>query len=158
MRVIGAGIVMLVVLLWAAQADARTLFGEPSEHWDWLKARDYDTAQDHTHKPPHSHMSTSTTGRGMGSNVEQWRPLVKTYFGDLANHALCIMKWESGGNPDIKNLHSSARGLFQILASLWAPYFGVTYDQLYDPATNIRLAHLIYLSSGWGAWNVAWRC
>ncbi len=159
MRVIGAGIVMLVVLLWVAQADARTVFGEPyGEYWDWPKARDYQTYQKPAYAPFHSHASTSTTDRGMGNDVERWRPLVISYFGDQADKALCVVKWESGGNPNAKNPRSSARGLFQILASLWTPYYGVTYDQLYDPETNTHLAHLIYQSQGWGAWNVAWRC
>ncbi len=150
---------ILIVLLWVAQADARTLFGEPSgEYWDWPKARDYQTYEDHTHEAPHSHASVSTTGRGMGSDVEQWRALVETYFGDATSHALCIMRWESGGNPNALS-YANARGLMQIHAPSWAAYYGVTYAQLYDPATNIRLAHLIYVAAGgWHPWNVAWRC
>lgn len=54
--------------------------------------------------------------RGMGSNVEQWRPLVAQHFpASEVERALCIMSYESGGNPNAKNPRSSASGLFQHL-------------------------------------------
>ena len=92
--------------------------------------------------------------RGMGTNVAVWEPLVTLYFDpDEVPTAMCLMDYESGGNSDAKNPISSARGLFQILASLWAPYFGVSYDDLYDPELNIRLAKRIYDAQGWSAWS-----
>ena len=96
----------------------------------------------------------SGTFRGIGDNVEQWRSLVSAYFapGDV-DRALCLMHYESGGNPNAKNPRSSARGLMQILASLWAPHFGVSYEDLYDPATNISIAAQIKASQGWTAWS-----
>lgn len=113
------------------------------------------------HAPPPRTVSRSTsttstnstsTNRGMGSNVEQWRGLVATYFSDV-DRALCIMSHESGGNPTAKNPRSSARGLFQILASLWAPHYGVSYSDLYDPELNVRLAADIHAQYGWSAWS-----
>lgn len=101
---------------------------------------------------PSTRSVSSSTDRGMGSNVEQWHGLVSQYFTDV-DTALCLIHYESGGNPDAKNPRSTARGLFQILASLWAPHFGVTYEQLYDPETNVRLAAQIYAQQGWGAWS-----
>lgn len=104
--------------------------------------------------PPVRPLSRNLPGRGMGTNVEQWRGLVAAHFpADQIDRALCIMSYESGGNPQAKNPTSSARGLMQILASLWAPHFGVSYDALYDPETNIRLARRIYDSQGWWAWS-----
>ena len=92
--------------------------------------------------------------RGVGTNTEQWRPLVATHWpAPLVDTAMCLMQYESGGNPDAKNPESSARGLFQIMASVWAPTFGVSYDDLYDPELNVRLAHRIYETQGWTAWS-----
>lgn len=103
--------------------------------------------------------STPATSRNMGSNSEQWRGLVAAYFpANQVDMAICIIRYESGGNPDAKNPRSSARGLFQILASLWAPYYGVSYDDLYNPEINTRIAAGIWGDHGWGAWNAARKC
>jgi hypothetical protein len=96
----------------------------------------------------------ASTYRGMGSDIEQWRDLVAGYFGDKTDLALCIVKYESGGNPSAANPNSSAKGLFQVMASTWASYFGVSWDQLYDPATNTAIAWEIYQIQDWGAWSV----
>ena len=88
--------------------------------------------------------------------VEHWRPLVAGHFSDLGpaavDRVLCLMSYESGGNPTAKNPNSSARGLMQVLASLWAPHFGLTYEQLYVPEINLWAARQIYNSQGWWAW------
>ena len=95
-----------------------------------------------------------STGRGMGSNVEQWRGLVSAHFpSEAVDRMMCLMKHESGGNPGAKNPRSSARGLFQILGSLWAPHFGVAPDDLYDPELNVLLARRIWDRQGYGAWS-----
>lgn len=103
--------------------------------------------------PPHIHIPIQFSR--MGSGVEQWRELVASHFpADQVDHALRIMACESGGNPNALNLKgSSARGLFQILASLWAPMFGVSYEDFYDPEINVRLARRIWDQSGWEAWS-----
>lgn len=86
--------------------------------------------------------------------VERWRPLVELHFPpDETERALCIIRHESGGDPDADNPTSSARGLFQILGSLWAPHYGVARTDLYDPALNARLARDIWESHGWWAWS-----
>lgn len=98
--------------------------------------------------------AAASVNRSMGGIVEQWRGLVASYFpGDQVDRALCIMDHESGGNPNAKNPRSSARGLFQLLGSMWAPYFGVSQDALYDPETNVRLAAKVLAIQGWGAWS-----
>lgn len=89
-----------------------------------------------------------------GAGTAQWAGLVAAHFpaGEV-DTALCIMGHESGGNPNADNPRSSARGLMQVLASLWAPYYGISYDALYDPDTNLRIARLIWDQSGWAAWS-----
>jgi len=109
----------------------------------WLEELDL-LLNHHTHPRPSS--------GGMGSDVEQWRNLASTYFSDV-NTTLCIMSYESGGNPNAKNPNSSARGLMQILASLWAPTFGVSADDLYNPEINLWVAAKVYAQSGWWAWS-----
>lgn len=94
---------------------------------------------------------SSSVYRGSGGNVEQWRELVAVYFapGDV-DTALCLMSYESGGNPDAYN-SSGASGLMQILAS-WAPKFGVSREALFDPATNLWIASELRKIS-WNQWN-----
>lgn len=104
--------------------------------------------------PVRSGSSSGGPDRGLGGNVEQWRGLVAQYFapGEV-DTALCLMRHESGGNPNAKNPRSSARGLMQVLASLWAPHFGVSYEALYDPSTNLSIAAQIHDQQGWWAWS-----
>ena len=63
--------------------------------------------------------------------VEYWRPLVVAYWpAETVDQALCLLGLESGGDPNADNPNPTARGLFQILASLWAPHFGVSPNDL----------------------------
>jgi len=88
------------------------------------------------------------------TDVEYWRPLVAAYWpADTVDQALCLLALESGGNPNADNPDSTAHGLFQILASLWAPHFGVSPDDLFDPVVNVKLARQIYDLQGWNAWS-----
>lgn len=108
--------------------------------------------------PPPTPKPTSRAPRrstvSVPGNVEGWRPLVAGYFpADQVDRALCIIWHESRGNPNADNPTSSATGLFQVLASLWAPHYGVTTAQLYNPETNTRIAAAIWRSQGWWAWS-----
>lgn len=85
----------------------------------------------------------------MGSNVEQWRSLVAAHFGSQTDRALCIMRHESGGNPNATNPTSGAAGLFQVMPFWWNHYGG----DRYDPATNTRVAAAILAQQGWTAWS-----
>ncbi len=86
----------------------------------------------------------------MGSNTEQWRTLVETYFpAETVDTMLCLMGYESGGNPNAQNPNSSAAGLFQIMEFWQADYPG----DYYDPETNVSVAKKIYDRQGYGAWN-----
>lgn len=96
-----------------------------------------------------------SVNRGMGSgDVEEWRPLVAGHFPpEQVDNALCVIRSESGGNPSAKNPHSEARGLFQIMASVWAPHYGVSYADLYKPEINSYVAAQIWGDSGWKPWS-----
>ncbi len=86
--------------------------------------------------------------------VERWRPLVEAQFpAEEVETAMCIIRHESNGEPEADNPRSSARGLFQVLGSLWAPYYGMSQAELYDPATNTRIARKIWDKQGWRAWS-----
>jgi hypothetical protein len=134
------------VLAWVTEADTSLT---PQMQADWT-----DMATRHPYyfnpQPEPTYRASEPTSRGMGGDVEQWRPLVLAYFGsERVNTALCIMKHESGGNPNAQNPHSSAAGLFQIMGFWWDKYGG----NRYDPETNVALARKIYDQQGWNAWN-----
>jgi len=90
----------------------------------------------------------------MGSGVERWRSLVNAHWPDQTEMALCVMREESKGDPYATNPDSGTRGLFQIRPGLWAGYFGVSYNDLYDPRINVSIARKIYDKQGWRAWSV----
>lgn len=101
--------------------------------------------------------------RGMGGNVEQWRPLVQTYFSpDDVDWAMRVMGCESGGNPDAKNPRSTASGLFQHLGSLWpgrSSAAGWAGSSIFDPTANVAVAAwLVYQGGGKGHWNASKHC
>lgn len=86
--------------------------------------------------------------------VDRWRPLVATQFpAKEVDTALCIIEHESGGDPEADNPRSSARGLFQVLGSLWASHYGVSRSELYDPIVNTVIAADIWEKHGWEAWS-----
>jgi soluble lytic murein transglycosylase-like protein len=93
----------------------------------------------------------------MGTNVEQWRPLVATYFAaELVPTALCIMAAESGGNPTARNTTSGAAGLFQHLPKYWASRSvaaGWAGADIYDPTANVAVAAWLQREGGWGHWS-----
>lgn len=65
-----------------------------------------------------------------------------------------IMRAESNCLPTADNGSSTARGLMQILA-MWTDDCGITYEQLHDPALNLRCARHIQHVGGWDDW-VTW--
>lgn len=98
--------------------------------------------------------------RGMGDDVEQWRPLVAGHFSDLGQEAvdmaMRIMACESGGNTHARNPRSSATGLMQIMASVWGEYYGLSRADLESPELNLWVAREVYEQQGWNAWT-CWR-
>ncbi len=106
-------------------------------------------------QPSYSTSSTSSsTSRSLEPNVEQWRALVGHYFNpEDVNTVLCIMGFESGGDPHADNPNSTARGLMQELKG-WADHYGFTYEELYSPEVNLWIARQLRDSSnGWNHWN-----
>lgn len=96
---------------------------------------------------------TASTNKGMGGNVEQWRGLVAAYFpANQVDTALCIMSYESGGNPNAYNSRSGASGLMQVLKG-WADNFGYSPDDLFDPAVNLSISAILYADGGWSHWS-----
>jgi len=63
-----------------------------------------------------------------------------------------IAQKESGMRPDSKNKHSSARGLFQIIAGTW--YSNDCVGDKYNYQDNITCAYKILDNQGLSAWEV----
>lgn len=97
--------------------------------------------------------------RTWGGNVEQWRPLVETYFApaDVA-WAMRVMACESGGDPNAKNRHSTASGLMQFLRGTWDSvaiplgYGSHASGAVFDPAANIHAASVLFYAEGPHHW------
>lgn len=113
-------------------------------------------AQSEESPQPPSQPIEQSVSRGMGnrtSDVEQWRPLAAGHFEpEDVDRVLCLMSHESGGNPNAKNPRSEARGLMQIMASVWAAEYGFSYSDLYNPEINLYVARKVKDAQGWSAW------
>jgi hypothetical protein len=83
--------------------------------------------------------------------VEQWRPLVESYAWNV-DVALCLMWYESRGDPNAQNPSSGASGLMQVLPS-WADNFGVMPADLFDPVVNLNISFALYVDGGWSHWS-----
>lgn len=115
--------------------------------WDSCRS---DQDAPHDHPPPSGRRGT--TSWSVGAGVEQWRALVSVYFpADQVNRALCIMEFESHGNPGAYN-PSGASGLMQVLAS-WADDYGVAPADLFMPEVNLLIAADLYRTGGWTHWS-----
>ena len=89
------------------------------------------------------------------TGCEAYKHLVGQYDWDT-NTAMAVMRAESGCKPSATNKAnkngSVDRGLFQVNSVHKAKVSNL--DDLYDPATNIRIAYRVYQGSGWKAWSV----
>lgn len=94
------------------------------------------TTTRHTHVTTRASRSRSISRPG---GCGGWGNLVSQYSWNVTT-ACRILMCESRGNPNAKNAHSSATGLFQIL-------HGPT-----DPAANVALAFSMYSKRGWQPW------
>lgn len=88
-----------------------------------------------------------------------WRFAVFRYFHDTGQEhvAECIVRRESGGNPNARN-PSGASGLFQIMLPLHGGLFAAHgYDwqrgDWTNPFANAQVARDLYNGSGWAPWN-----
>ena len=96
-------------------------------------------------------------------SVEDWRPLVEHFFEDRhVDKALRVMRCESRGDPDAKNPRSTASGLFQHLASMWAERSvkaGFEGADVFEPIANVGVAAwLVYEGGGWSHWYPSAHC
>ncbi len=154
------------MLAWVVQADVTLDAKMIAEFWDMSDRHPW-YFDPPAPAPPHSHATTRARSSTWSGNVEQWRPLVATYFAaNKVNTAMCILNHETGGtgDPNSKNDRSSAAGLFQFLRKTWnsvpLSVTGGTYDsgQVYNPDANVRAAAWLQINAGWGQWTVYRLC
>jgi hypothetical protein len=98
---------------------------------------------------------------GNGS-CEQYRSLFTKYTDWDVPTAMAIAHAESTCNPSAHNASdghdtcTGSHGLMQV-ACFWAGFYKIPQDSLYDPATNVEIAHRIYQRSGsfypWTTWT-----
>lgn len=117
----------------------------------------------HDPKPkPQPRSASLPKNRGMGNNVEQWRGLVSAYFSaDKVETALCVMKYESGGNPTAYNSKYGASGLFQHLKGYWkerSSAAGWGGADIFSPEANVAVAAWLQATQGWGHWSTYRHC
>ena len=118
-----------------------------------IEANDYDLHGEwHIHYSKVVQSSQPSVNRDMGTNIERWRELVAHYFApEDIDRALCLMGYESGGNPDAYN-PSGARGLMQVLGG-WASEYGVSKQDLFNPDINLWIAADLRYKYGWSQWS-----
>lgn len=119
-------------------------------HW-LIEVNDYDLVEK-PRKVSGSQLPTRSQPSINGEGVERWRELVAEYFlAEDVDRALCLMGYESNGNPDAYN-PSGARGLMQVLGG-WASEYGVSKSDLFNPDINLRIAADLRYSYGWTQWS-----
>jgi hypothetical protein len=77
-------------------------------------------------------------------------------FANDCGKALSVVYCESRFNPGTVG-SAGERGLFQI-HPVHIPYLadrGLSWDAMFDPASNIQYAYDLYARSGWGPWTCA---
>lgn len=143
----------------SAQAHTKTGYQDyleiwATEHTEWDRAAVIELRQfvdDHQYLFTR-HQATPSVHRGMGADVEQWRDLAYSFFGDEVETALAVMACESGGNPYAVS-RTNDHGLMQINYPTWGGHFGLSKADLYDPTTNLWVAKQIRDIQGWNAWT-----
>jgi Transglycosylase SLT domain len=92
-------------------------------------------------------------GTGMGDDPERWRGVAAFYFApEDVDRVICLIGFESGGNPAAVNPTSGAAGLMQVMP-FWAARHDYEQDLLFNPAVNLWIASQIRDEQGWGAWT-----
>lgn len=77
-------------------------------------------------------------------------------FGDQCQKALSVAWCESRYNPGTVGA-AGERGLMQIhpVHIQYLGNYGLTWDDMFDPAANLTYAYALYSSQGWGPWTCA---
>lgn len=94
-------------------------------------------------------------------NIEQWHdPAITAGWPESEWRWLaCVIRRESGGDPTAFNGRGRdlSYGLTQLnmraLARWVAPIIGTDYNQLFDPATNLAVAHALWGQTGRSPWK-----
>jgi hypothetical protein len=117
-----------------------------------------------TRKTPKASQSSRARPRGLKLKAGheeatlRWKPLVKRYFAPSdVNRALCVISYESGGNPKAKNRTGTMRGLLQHNMRYWddrARKAGWAGANVYNPEANIAVSAWLVNSSGWHHWTI----
>ena len=84
--------------------------------------------------------------------------LIRKHFGEHAEKAIKVAKCESGLNPNAKNKHSTASGVFQIIKGTWignrkAMGLDTDLSLRFNAEENIKTAKYIYDHRNWQPWE-----
>jgi len=105
--------------------------------------------------PKHVHLAVQFHATA-SFDVEEWRPLVTVYFKpEDVDRALCLIGFESLGDPDAYNDSSGASGLFQHLPKYWTERStdaGWPGADIMDPEANVAVAAWLR-QDGWTHWS-----
>lgn len=83
------------------------------------------------------------------AGAEAWRSLIAAYFpAGVVDNFVCLVWYESRGDPNAVNPSSGATGLLQIMP-FWHERWPGNY---YDPNWNVTIARRIYDIQGLRAW------
>lgn len=91
-------------------------------------------------------------------SVERWRLLVDRWFTGRgeSQHALALIRCESGGDPDAINPSSGTAGLLQHQPRYWderSSAAGWEGASILDPEANIAVGAWLAHSDGWQHWS-----
>lgn len=87
--------------------------------------------------------------------AESPRAIVAEVFADVPNQAAAIVDCETGGTWNTYAIgRYGERGLFQIhpIHGALIRSLGYTWDDMFDPEANARVARALYERSGWTPW------
>lgn len=82
--------------------------------------------------------------------------MICNVFGDQCQKALSVAWCESRYNPGTVGA-AGERGIMQIhpVHIQYLGNYGLTWDDMFDPAANLTYAYALYSSQGWGPWTCA---
>lgn len=95
--------------------------------------------------------TTSVAPSGNGT-CEPYRDIINNYDWDVAT-AMRICKAESEGNPRAANWTDDHRRWAGCMGSFGLFQINCSHGKLYNPHENIKVAHQMYSSGGWGQWT-----
>ena len=156
-------IVFAVVLTVAFPVVAQAHDSQQLDDWveEWVEQADIALSpelvlshQDMTERHPHYFNPQTFEPQRVdwGGTVEEWRPLVAGHFGEKMETAMCLIYYESKGNPDAIS-PTNDYGLMQIHTPLWLEPYGVTRADLLVPETNLWIAADLQRKYGWWPWS-----